>query len=208
MVSIVNAKQISENVQRIYRDIQIKVNGSQITPKDANGNVVEPFIIDGTTYLPVRAIGDALGLEVGWNGETNTVSLNNKANNTNNTIIKKDSYSVGDIYQDDSIKISYLNKNNNYKNYSQYQKPKSGYKVVSAQFEIENLGRSDIYATSSDFDCYADSYACDTFLNLAGDDSGLSFSTISTGKKAKITVYYEVPKDAKEIIHHLDILRC
>lgn len=58
-----------------YRNIKITINGSALTPKDANGNAVEPFIIDGTTYLPVRAVANALGLDVGWDGATNTVSL-------------------------------------------------------------------------------------------------------------------------------------
>lgn len=58
-----------------YRDIKITMNGNALTPKDAAGNVVEPFIIDGTTYLPVRAIAEALGLEVNWNNKTSTVVL-------------------------------------------------------------------------------------------------------------------------------------
>ncbi len=58
-----------------YRDIKIKLNGALITPKDATGNVVDPFIINGTTYLPVRAVSEALGLEVTWNETTSTVGL-------------------------------------------------------------------------------------------------------------------------------------
>ncbi len=58
-----------------YSGIQIALDGEPVTPKDAAGNPVEPFSIDGTTYLPVRAIGEALGLEVGWDGSTNTVIL-------------------------------------------------------------------------------------------------------------------------------------
>lgn len=58
-----------------YSDIKISVNGQQFTPKDANGNIVEPFAIGGTTYLPVRAVGDALGLSVSWDGNTGTVTL-------------------------------------------------------------------------------------------------------------------------------------
>ena len=59
----------------IYRDIKIMLNGEEIQPKDATGKDVEPFIIDGTTYLPVRAVSNALGLEVGWDDATSTVSL-------------------------------------------------------------------------------------------------------------------------------------
>ena len=58
-----------------YRGISIIVNGTKIVPQDANGNPVEPFIMDGTTYLPVRAVAGALGLDVSWNGATSTVIL-------------------------------------------------------------------------------------------------------------------------------------
>ena len=58
-----------------YRGIRILVNGAQVNPCDAEGNAVEPFIIGGTTYLPVRAVAGALGLEVGWEAATSTVTL-------------------------------------------------------------------------------------------------------------------------------------
>lgn len=58
-----------------YNDIKITINGNEIRPVDANGNYVEPFIIDGTTYLPVRAVSNALGLYVDWDSSTSTVKL-------------------------------------------------------------------------------------------------------------------------------------
>ena len=58
-----------------YTDIKITLDGEEIIPKDANGKYVEPFAIEGTTYLPVRAISNALGLEVGWDQATKTVIL-------------------------------------------------------------------------------------------------------------------------------------
>jgi len=58
-----------------YNDIKITLDGTAIVPRDANGNIVEPFIIDGTTYLPVRGIAAALGLDVNWEENTNTVIL-------------------------------------------------------------------------------------------------------------------------------------
>lgn len=59
-----------------YNDIKVTLDGKQVTLVDSNGQAVEPFAIDGTTYLPVRAVSDALGLEVGWDGATSTVILN------------------------------------------------------------------------------------------------------------------------------------
>ena len=78
MCITVFAAPLVKNVSISYNDIKITLNGKQITPKDANGNAVEPFILDGSTYLPVRAVGEALGLDVDWDGNTNTVILNDK----------------------------------------------------------------------------------------------------------------------------------
>ena len=64
-----------------YNDIKIRLNGEIIVPKDGNGKPVEPFIIDGTTYLPLRAIASALGLNVDWDGATQTVILGNDPQN-------------------------------------------------------------------------------------------------------------------------------
>ena len=62
-----------------YRDIKLSINGSLVVPKDVNGNVVDPFIVDGTTYLPVRAVAEALGENVDWEGESATVLVTDPA---------------------------------------------------------------------------------------------------------------------------------
>lgn len=71
-----------------YSDIKISVNGEQVTPADANGNVVEPFAINGTTYLPVRAVGNALGLDVVWDGTTNTVEMDGVTDNSSLSFVR------------------------------------------------------------------------------------------------------------------------
>ena len=65
----------TKTAELAYRDIKISLNGKEFTPKDAAGNVVEPFIIDGTTYLPVRAVAEALNLNVECDNATSTVKL-------------------------------------------------------------------------------------------------------------------------------------
>ena len=71
------ATETRKTAELIIRDIKIILNGKAIQPKDATGKEVEPFIIDGTTYLPVRAVANALGLDVGWDDATSTVTLSN-----------------------------------------------------------------------------------------------------------------------------------
>ncbi len=74
-VTIVLASTGTVQKELWYNNIKITLDGTTITPTDANGNYVEPFIIDGTTYLPVRGIANALGMNVQWDGNTNTVEL-------------------------------------------------------------------------------------------------------------------------------------
>jgi hypothetical protein len=61
------------NISVTFRNIRLVVNGELITPRDGAGNIVEPFIFEGTTYLPVRAVGEAFGMPVEWDGNTSTV---------------------------------------------------------------------------------------------------------------------------------------
>ena len=66
---------VVKNLEVTYRDIKLVIDGNLVTPKDAVGNVVEPFIYNGTTYLPVRAVAEAVGKSVDWDGDTSTVYL-------------------------------------------------------------------------------------------------------------------------------------
>lgn len=72
------AKDSTEVITAVYRNIQLIVDGNNITPKDADGNVVEPFIYDGTTYLPVRAVANAFNKQVDWDGDNAYVFLGGK----------------------------------------------------------------------------------------------------------------------------------
>lgn len=44
--------------------VSVTVDGKPVDMKDVNGNPVQPVIIDSTTYLPVRAVSEANGLNV------------------------------------------------------------------------------------------------------------------------------------------------
>lgn len=63
----------TRTIEVTYRDIKLVVDGTEVALKDGAGNSIEPFLYNGTTYLPVRAVGEALGKEVNWDGNTNTV---------------------------------------------------------------------------------------------------------------------------------------
>lgn len=69
----------STGVQKITAtlkpDITVIIDGETQTFKDANGDIVYPIIYEGTTYLPIRAIGNIMEKEVGWNESEQTITL-------------------------------------------------------------------------------------------------------------------------------------
>ena len=65
-----------------YQNIKVTLDGRTLDLTDSRGNEVEPFTIDGTTYLPVRAVANALDMDVSWNGSTRTVTLTDKTTST------------------------------------------------------------------------------------------------------------------------------
>ncbi len=71
------AAMASKNID-VFTGVSIFVDGRELHPADAKGNDVEAFIYEGTTYVPLRAVGEALGAEVSWNKETKTVYLNSE----------------------------------------------------------------------------------------------------------------------------------
>ncbi len=65
----VSAEDGTREISAAFRDIKIIVDGKQLSTS------AEPFIYNGTTYLPVRAVGEAVGKEVVWDNDTKTVTL-------------------------------------------------------------------------------------------------------------------------------------
>ena len=71
------AAMASKNID-VFTGVSIFVDGRELHPSDVKGNEVEAFIYEGTTYVPLRAVGEALGAEVSWNKDTKTVYLNSE----------------------------------------------------------------------------------------------------------------------------------
>jgi len=80
---IVSTLIISALAQPVDRDIRVSIGGISIyidgtlrTPTDAAGNVVEPMIYEGTTYLPVRALTNMLtDKAINWDPDTRSIHI-------------------------------------------------------------------------------------------------------------------------------------
>lgn len=83
--------------------VKIVVDGKRLNPKDANGNEVQPMIYNGTTYLPVRAVANALGKAVYWDGPNYTVYLGEMNGELEYpTVYLKDMTNIGHFWYSDA----------------------------------------------------------------------------------------------------------
>ena len=55
--------------------VGLSINGAVFIPRDVTGRQVPVFLYSGTTYVPVRAISEALGLDVRFDSANRMVQL-------------------------------------------------------------------------------------------------------------------------------------
>lgn len=87
------AGSISKTVNIAYNNIKIFIDGAEYVAKDGNGKVVEPFVYNGTTYLPVKAIANAFGKDVIWDGKTSSIYIGKKDQNQPDNYLDRIQYS-------------------------------------------------------------------------------------------------------------------
>lgn len=75
------APALAASIDAQFNTVNVQVNGQMSMEKGQNytredGKEMPSSInYDGTVYLPLRQLGDLLGQQVGWNGETGTVVI-------------------------------------------------------------------------------------------------------------------------------------
>ena len=70
----VEGKTKSVSVQ-VRKDFTIVIDGEEQTFKTSSGKRIYPLLYDGSTYLPLRAIGQIMDKDVEWDNDTKTVTL-------------------------------------------------------------------------------------------------------------------------------------
>ena len=55
--------------------ISIRFDGEYQVLTNVHGDIIHPILLDGTTYLPVRALAGLFDVEIDWDGATRTVIL-------------------------------------------------------------------------------------------------------------------------------------
>lgn len=78
VVGVVAATGTQQITALLNGNIKITLNGDPWTPRDATGKALTPITYEGSTYLPVRAVAEAAGMSVDWDGATQTVILSDQ----------------------------------------------------------------------------------------------------------------------------------
>lgn len=89
LMSTAVGSQLRETIEVAFNSVNITVNGEKVS--------TDNILYEGTTYVPLRAIAEMLDKEVGWNQETNTASINDKAS----------SYKVTRVVDGDTIIVNF-----------------------------------------------------------------------------------------------------
>lgn len=113
----------------------------------------------------------------------------------------KTKFLLNESFINSKEKITMIESNTDFRDYSPYATIKPGYKVIMAKFEIENVTTSnddEIYVSGYDFHAYADGEAVESFYSANDTYKDIS-ATLSKGKKTSGYVFYEVPENASEI---------
>ncbi len=63
-------------------DFEIVIDGKKQTFKNVDGDTVYPILYDGSTYLPIRAIGEIMGKTVYWYQDEKKIELKDEKQST------------------------------------------------------------------------------------------------------------------------------
>lgn len=186
------AKITYRTIQVGYRDIKINVNGKRIYPD------VEPFIYNGRTFVPIRVVSEALNKTVIWNGNTNTIDINDKqAGEKEEEIFQVKNVIDGDTIElENGQKVRYIGINtpekgqNFYEEALFYNKSLVENKQVRLEYDIQ---KSDQYER-----ILAYVYVDDIFVNLELINTGLAVVYTVPPNVKYTNMFVKAQKEAQE----------
>ena len=113
----------------------------------------------------------------------------------------KTSFKLNETFENKYEKVTMVEVNTNFTEYSEYFGPADGYKFVIVKFEVENINdeNDELYVSSLEFSAFADDQAVEQKIITNDNYKDLS-ATLGKGKKTIGYIMYEVPIDAQKII--------
>ncbi|MBU5436146.1 stalk domain-containing protein [Pseudoflavonifractor sp. MSJ-37] len=119
----------------VLQGIEIFVDGVRLDPKDANGKSVETFVYNGTTYIPLRAVSQALGKAVNYDGNTKRAYIGSSPMTTG-------SYRMEDVcqpYQKSGFMYTYTGADTMKMGGNEYGNGLRAFSAISDEYALFNL---------------------------------------------------------------------
>lgn len=133
---------------QIRSDFTIIVDGTIRHFADVNGNTVYPLLYEGTTYLPLRAIGELMNKNVQWDSATRTATLSAKSSD-GSLVTDADSFddtntgtNTGTYISEDRAKAIALNHAGLTESQVTFVRVNMDYDDGRRQYEVEFYNRS------------------------------------------------------------------
>lgn len=65
----------TKKINAVYNNIKVIIDGVEVNPTNEKGEKIEPFMVEGTIYLPLRGVAAGFGKEIEWNQQSKTVTI-------------------------------------------------------------------------------------------------------------------------------------
>lgn len=97
------ASDFAEEKAKLRPDFSIVIDGKEMNFKRADGSAAYALVYEDSAYLPLRAIGEALGRNVNWDEKTKTITLEGErtTKDSSNKFIKGETKNVWVQVRDD-----------------------------------------------------------------------------------------------------------
>ncbi|WP_178075884.1 stalk domain-containing protein [Paenibacillus oralis] len=79
------AANATKTLKAVFSNIKLVYNGQTISSTSGQ----EPFMVDGTTYVPIRMAGEALGKSLSWDGTNKIVTITDVTSSTDKAELDK-----------------------------------------------------------------------------------------------------------------------
>ena len=156
--------------------IRIFVDDQELLPKDVKGNPAEVFLYNGTTYLPARAISEAIGKPIQWDGSVQGVYIGKHSSNTPvGYLSRKDYFNKTGTWSFDSVTRDNLGNEHSHSIYM--SRALDGSITYKLNGEYDRLTAS-FYQRYDDRDRLA---SIRTTLIISGDGRQLWQGTVASG---------------------------
>ena len=177
----------------------IKINGVSSMPSQ------KPFIYNGTTYVPLRYIGEKLGYEIDWNSETRTVLIGEEGlegqlypgNNIEpiyTNIPKLSTSKITPVYLGSALST---NTNESYNSYISFTSrgAYSFYETISTEYLLD-YGYDVFNATLGLTDTFKNTKATEILFRIYADDKMVYSKSLKPGDVPE-NIHVDISKTSK-----------